>query len=103
MRACKRNPDHFGFYTDIVRRPAGTFPTITQKFISPILHAPQLVLPCKYSLPSIRYGSWTNPCLVAQMPYHSRISGRDEVRPIASTLIGAKGKGIVQKTSWNCN
>jgi hypothetical protein len=60
-------------YRDDPSPPAGTFPTIAEKFISPILHAPQLVLP------------------FAQMPYRSRISGRDEVRPVASTLMGAKG------------
>uniref|UniRef100_A0A8H7KET3 Amidase domain-containing protein n=1 Tax=Bionectria ochroleuca TaxID=29856 RepID=A0A8H7KET3_BIOOC len=78
-------------YRDEPNPPAGTFPTITEKFISPILHAPQLVLP------------------FAQMPYLSRISGRDEVRPIASTLIGAKGSDLMliklviaafEKASW---
>ncbi|KAI1740718.1 putative amidase [Xylaria scruposa] len=78
-------------YRDDPNPPAGTFHTITEKFISPILHAPQLVLP------------------FAQMPYHSRISGRDEVRPIASTLIGAKGSDLMliklaaeafKKASW---
>ncbi|VUC36601.1 unnamed protein product [Clonostachys rosea] len=64
-------------YRDEPNPPAGTFPTIAEKFISPILHAPQLVLP------------------FAQMPYHSRISGRDEVRPIASTLVGAKGSDLM--------
>ncbi|KAF5561880.1 amidase signature domain-containing protein [Fusarium napiforme] len=57
--------------------PAGTFPTIAGKFISPILHAPQLVLP------------------FAQMPYLSKISGRPEMRPIASTMIGAKGSDLM--------
>ncbi|KAK7213378.1 hypothetical protein V2G26_020556 [Clonostachys chloroleuca] len=78
-------------YRDEPNPPAGTFPTIAEKFISPILHAPQLVLP------------------FAQMPYFSRISGRDEVRPIASTLIGAKGSDLMlielaiaafEKASW---
>lgn len=55
MRARRGNPDHFGFYTDLARRPAGTFPTITQKFISPILHALQLMLPYKSALPSIHH------------------------------------------------
>ncbi|KAI8628594.1 putative amidase [Xylariaceae sp. FL1651] len=64
-------------YRDEPSAPAGTFPTLAEKFISPILHAPQLVLP------------------FAQMPYHSKISGRDEVRPIASTLIGAKGSDLM--------
>ncbi|KAG4288738.1 hypothetical protein FPRO06_03560 [Fusarium proliferatum] len=47
------------------------------KFISPILHAPQLVLP------------------FAQMPYLSKVSGRLEMRPIASTMIGAKGSDLM--------
>jgi hypothetical protein len=64
-------------YRDEPSPPAGTFPTIAEKFISPILHAPQLVLP------------------FAQTPYQSRISGRDEVRPIVSTLIGAKGSDLM--------
>ncbi|KAH7305028.1 amidase signature domain-containing protein [Stachybotrys elegans] len=78
-------------YRDDPNPPPGTFPTISSKFISPILHAPQLVLP------------------FAQMQYHSRINGRDEVRPISSTLIGAKGSDIMliklataafNKASW---
>jgi Asp-tRNA(Asn)/Glu-tRNA(Gln) amidotransferase A subunit family amidase len=78
-------------YRDDPSPPAGTFPTIAEKFISPILHAPQLVLP------------------FAQMPYRSRISGRDEVRPVASTLMGAKGSDLMliklaraafRKASW---
>lgn len=56
---------------------AGTFPTIAEKFISPILHAPQPVLP------------------FAQTPYHLRISGRDDVRSIASALVGAKGSDLM--------
>ncbi|KAK4141694.1 uncharacterized protein C8A04DRAFT_30681 [Dichotomopilus funicola] len=32
-------------YRDDPSPPAGTFPTIAEKFISPIIHAPQLVLP----------------------------------------------------------
>ncbi|PNP75786.1 hypothetical protein FNYG_10864 [Fusarium nygamai] len=64
-------------YRDEANPPAGTFPTIAEKFISPILHAPQLVLP------------------FAQMPYLSKISGRSEMRPIASTMIGAKGSDLM--------
>lgn len=64
-------------YRDKANPPAGTFPTIAEKFISPILHAPQLVLP------------------FAQMPYLSKISGRPEMRPIASTMIGAKGSDLM--------
>ncbi|KAF5542839.1 amidase signature domain-containing protein [Fusarium phyllophilum] len=64
-------------YRDEANAPAGTFPTIAEKFISPILHAPQLVLP------------------FAQMPYLSKISGRHEMRPIASTMIGAKGSDLM--------
>ncbi|KAF5583813.1 amidase signature domain-containing protein [Fusarium pseudoanthophilum] len=64
-------------YRDEANPPAGTFPTIAEKFISPILHAPQLVLP------------------FAQMSYLSKISGRSEMRPIASTMIGAKGSDLM--------
>ncbi|KAG5755894.1 hypothetical protein H9Q70_001490 [Fusarium xylarioides] len=64
-------------YRDEANPPAGTFPTIVEKFISPILHAPQLVLP------------------FAQMPYLSKVSGRQEMRPIASTMIGAKGSDLM--------
>ncbi|KAF5575341.1 amidase signature domain-containing protein [Fusarium pseudocircinatum] len=64
-------------YRDEANTPAGTFPTIAEKFISPILHAPQLVLP------------------FAQIPYLSKISGRSEMRPIASTMIGAKGSDLM--------
>ncbi|KAF5614520.1 D-mandelate dehydrogenase [Fusarium sp. NRRL 25303] len=64
-------------YRDEANQPAGTFPTIAEKFISPILHAPQLVLP------------------FAQMPYLSKVSGRPEMRPIASTMIGAKGSDLM--------
>ncbi|KLP10940.1 D-mandelate dehydrogenase [Fusarium fujikuroi] len=56
---------------------AGIFPTIVEKFISTILHAPQLVLP------------------FAQMPYLSKVSGRLEMRPIVSTMIGAKGSDLM--------
>ncbi|KAG4277858.1 hypothetical protein FPRO04_07101 [Fusarium proliferatum] len=64
-------------YRDEANPPAGTFPTVAEKFISPILHAPQLVLP------------------FAQMPYLSKVSGRLEMRPIASTMIGAKGSDLM--------
>ncbi|KAF5530149.1 amidase signature domain-containing protein [Fusarium mexicanum] len=64
-------------YRDEANPPAGTFPTIAEKFISPILHAPQLVLP------------------FAQMPYLSKVSRRPEMRPIASTMIGAKGSDLM--------
>ncbi|KAF5255207.1 hypothetical protein FANTH_133 [Fusarium anthophilum] len=64
-------------YRDEAKPPAGTFPTIAEKFISPILHAPQLILP------------------FAQMPYLSKVSGRPEMRPIASTMIGAKGSDLM--------
>ncbi|RBA17365.1 hypothetical protein FPRO05_02089 [Fusarium proliferatum] len=64
-------------YRDEANPPAGTFPTVAEKFISPILHAPQLVLP------------------FAQMPYLSKVSGRLEMRPIASTVIGAKGSDLM--------
>ncbi|KAI7777115.1 uncharacterized protein LA080_004017 [Diaporthe eres] len=50
---------------------------IGEKFISPVLQMPQLVL------------------LFAQMPYQSRVSGRQEHRPIASTLVGAKGSDLM--------
>ncbi|KAF2806256.1 putative amidase, partial [Mytilinidion resinicola] len=77
-------------YRDEPNLPAGTFISL-RKNSSPVFHAPQLVLP------------------FAQMPYHSKISGRDEVRPIASTMIGAKGtdlmlikltKAAFKKASW---
>ncbi|KLP03653.1 related to D-mandelate dehydrogenase [Fusarium fujikuroi] len=64
-------------YRDEANPSAGIFPTIAEKFISPILHAPQLVLP------------------FAQMPYLSKVSGRLEMRPIASTMIGAKGSDLM--------
>ncbi|KAF4954898.1 hypothetical protein FGADI_5000 [Fusarium gaditjirri] len=64
-------------YRDEENPPAGTFPTIAEKFISPVLHAPQLVLP------------------FAQTPYQSKVSGRLERRPIASTMIGAKGSDLM--------
>ncbi|KAG4252847.1 hypothetical protein FPRO03_08296 [Fusarium proliferatum] len=64
-------------YRDEANPPARTFPTVAEKFISPILHAPQLVLP------------------FAQMPYLSKVSGRLEMRPIASTMIGAKGSDLI--------
>ncbi|KAF5611513.1 amidase [Fusarium subglutinans] len=64
-------------YRDEASPPAGTFPTIAEKFISPILLAPQLVLP------------------FAQMSYLSKVSGRPEMRPIASTMIGAKGSDLM--------
>ncbi|KLO88509.1 Uncharacterized protein LW93_3878 [Fusarium fujikuroi] len=64
-------------YHDEANQSAGTFSTIAEKFISPILHAPQLVLP------------------FAQMPYLSKVSGRPEMRPIASTMIGAKGSNLM--------
>lgn len=64
-------------YRDEANPPTGTFPTVAEKFISPILHAPQLVLP------------------FAQMPYLSKVSGRLEMRPIASTMIGAKGSDLM--------
>ncbi|RKL49535.1 hypothetical protein BFJ72_g994 [Fusarium proliferatum] len=64
-------------YRDEAKPPAGTFPMVAEKFISPILHAPQLVLP------------------FAQMPYLSKVSGRLEMRPIASTRIGAKGSDLM--------
>ena len=32
--------------------------------------------------------------IVGQMPYDSRITGRQEHRPIGSTLVGAKGKTV---------
>ncbi|KAG9504818.1 hypothetical protein J7337_004796 [Fusarium musae] len=64
-------------YPDEANPPAGKFPTITEKFTSPILHAPQLVLP------------------FAQIPYLSKVSGRPEMRPIDSTMIGAKGSNLM--------
>ncbi|KAF4496823.1 Amidase signature domain [Fusarium agapanthi] len=64
-------------YRDEANPPTRTFPTITEKFISPILHAPQLVLP------------------FAQIPYPSKVSGRSEMRPIASNMIGAKGSDLM--------
>ncbi|CVK99416.1 related to D-mandelate dehydrogenase [Fusarium mangiferae] len=81
-------------YRDEANPPAGTFPTIAEKFISPILHAPQLVLP------------------FAQLPYLSKVSGRREMRPIASTMIGAKGSDLMliklaaaafEKAKWPTN
>ncbi|KAF5665711.1 D-mandelate dehydrogenase [Fusarium denticulatum] len=52
-------------YRDEANPPAGKFPTIAEKFISPILHAPQLVLP------------------FAQMPYLSKIGAKgSDLMPI---------------------
>ncbi|KAI1121626.1 putative amidase [Nemania abortiva] len=61
-------------YRDKPNEPPSYAHTIGEKFISPILQMPQLVLP------------------FGQMPYQSRVSGRLEHRPIASTIVGAKDK-----------
>ncbi|KAF2240819.1 putative amidase [Trematosphaeria pertusa] len=64
-------------YRDTPNETPSTSHTIGEKFISPVLHMPQLVLP------------------FAQMPYESRISGRLEHRPIVSTLVGARGSDLM--------
>ncbi|KAF2652401.1 putative amidase [Lophiostoma macrostomum CBS 122681] len=64
-------------YRDVPNEEPSTSHTIGEKFISPVLHMPQLVLP------------------FAQMPYQFRISGRVEHRPIVSTLVGAKGSDLM--------
>ncbi|KAI1084627.1 putative amidase [Whalleya microplaca] len=61
-------------YRDDPNEAPSTSHTIGEKFISPVLHMPQLVLP------------------FGQMPYQSKVSGRLEHRPIGSTLVGAKDK-----------
>jgi hypothetical protein len=61
-------------YRDSPNEAPSSSGTIGEKFISPVLHMPQLVLP------------------FGQMPYQSRVSGRLEHRPIGSTLVGAKGE-----------
>ncbi|KAI0113931.1 putative amidase [Nemania sp. FL0031] len=61
-------------YRDAPNEDPSSAHTIGEKFISPVLQMPQLVLP------------------FAQMPYDSRVSGNREHRPIASTLVGAKDK-----------
>ncbi|KAH8759977.1 amidase signature domain-containing protein [Diaporthe sp. PMI_573] len=62
-------------YRDKPNEAPSTSQTIGEKFISPVLQMPQLVLP------------------FAQMPYQSRISGTQG--PIASTLVGAKGSALM--------
>lgn len=78
--------------------------TIGEKFISPVLGIPQLVLPCQYfqclsssffSFPGHNSGVNYWSSLVGQMPYQSRISGRLEHRPIGSTILGAKGSDLM--------
>ncbi|KAI1109788.1 putative amidase [Nemania sp. NC0429] len=55
-------------YRDAPNEAPSSTHTIGEKFISPVLGMPQL------------------------MPYHSRVSGELEHRPIATTLVGAKDK-----------
>ncbi|KAL4936545.1 amidase signature domain-containing protein [Aspergillus oleicola] len=78
-------------YRDSANESPSTSHTIGEKFISPVLQMPQLVLP------------------FGQMPYQSRVSGRLEHRPIGSTILGAKGSDLMliklaraafQKASW---
>ncbi|KAI1357319.1 putative amidase [Xylaria arbuscula] len=64
-------------YRDAPNEAPSSAHTIGEKFISPVLHMPQLVLP------------------FGQMPYHSRVSGRLEHRPIATTLVGAKDNDLM--------
>ncbi|KAJ5160568.1 uncharacterized protein N7482_007572 [Penicillium canariense] len=64
-------------YRDSPNENPSSSGTIGEKFISPVLEMPQLVLP------------------FGQMPYHSRVSGRLEHRPIGSTILGAKGSDLV--------
>jgi len=64
-------------YRDSPNEAPSSAGTIGEKFISPVLHMPQLVLP------------------FGQMPYQSRVSGRLEHRPIGSTLVGAKGSDLM--------
>jgi len=64
-------------YRDSPNEAPSSSGTIGEKFISPILHMPQLVLP------------------FGQMPYHSKVSGKLEHRPIGSTLVGAKGSDLM--------
>ncbi|KAF9252091.1 hypothetical protein DTO006G1_2838 [Penicillium roqueforti] len=64
-------------YRDIANESPSSAGTIGEKFISPVLGIPQLVLP------------------FGQMPYQSRISGRLEHRPIGSTILGAKGSDLM--------
>lgn len=64
-------------YRDRPNEAPSTSTTIGEKFISPILHMPQVVLP------------------FGQMPYQSRVSNRLEHRPIGSTLLGAKGSDLM--------
>ncbi|KAI1500562.1 putative amidase [Biscogniauxia marginata] len=78
-------------YRDDPNDLPGNYDTMDQKFISPILHAPQLVLP------------------FGQMPFKSRISGRLEHRPVGCSIMGAKGSDLMliqlakeafQKAGW---
>ncbi|KAF2820532.1 hypothetical protein CC86DRAFT_387012 [Ophiobolus disseminans] len=64
-------------YGDGANEVPSTSHTFREKFLFPVLHMPQLVLP------------------FAQIPYESRVTGNTEYRPIATTLIGAKGSDLM--------
>jgi len=64
-------------YRDVPNEPPTTFHTLTSKMLAPVLQIPQLVFP------------------IGQKAYHSRISNRTEYRPIACTLVGARGSDLM--------
>ncbi|KAL3419102.1 glutamyl-tRNA(Gln) amidotransferase [Phlyctema vagabunda] len=64
-------------YRDCPNDPPVTYPSMNFKFISPMLEAPQIVIP------------------VGQLPYESRITQRTEYLPIAASLVGTKGSDLM--------
>jgi len=78
-------------YRDAANENPSVSHTFGEKFISPALQMPQFVFP------------------IGQNLYESKITGNAEYRPIATTLIGAKGsdlmlmkvvKAVLESASW---
>lgn len=64
-------------YRDDPNNPPSPTPTFSENYLASILQLPQLILP------------------IGQNAYHSRVSGRQEHRPIVGSLVGAAGSDLM--------
>lgn len=61
-------------------------------FLSPVLGAPELTVPSKWVLNHGTAMMLNCNCVVGELPYESKVSGRTEYLPIGISLLSDPGK-----------